>query len=163
MVVSFIALGLSVGALAMAQTVATHDPAVAAIDAAIKSLREMPNQYMLSISTSGVTVNNSGGTGIKIDVQGGGPGSTTIGMRIDNSVTQQQTAVAYKTADEAVKKESERAIGILTEIKTLIQKQPAQIDKPAVSSKLVELGKTFLVPVVVSVIQAIVKTRLGLP
>jgi hypothetical protein len=83
-------------------------------------------------------------------------------MRVDSSVSPQQVAIARQVANDAIKQQADKAVQLLTEIKTLIQKPPAQVDKPQVTSKLGELSKTFIAPVVVSVISALIKSGLGL-
>lgn len=156
-------LGVLLSAVLMAQAPALpRDSAIVAIDAAIKSLRETPNQFSLAVNVTGVSVSNSGGVGLQVTATGGGPGSTTTGMIVDSTAAGQQITIARQNADEALKQEADKAIRLLTEIKTLLQKPPAQVEKPKVASKLGELAKTYVAPVMLSIIEALIKARLGL-
>lgn len=143
---------------ATAQQVRT-DPAIIAIDAAIASLKQQPNQFTLNVMTVGAMGTASGGgTGIKVEVHGGGPGSQTTGLvaKADGS----QVNIAQSTADAALKQEAERAIKLLTEIKAALQ--APKVDTPTVTSKLTEFAKTYVAPALKSVIEALVKKKLGL-
>jgi len=134
------------------------DPVIIAIDAAINSLKQQPNQFTLNVTAIGAVGTASGsGTGIKVEVHGGGPGSQTTGMvaRADGT----QVNIAYGTADAALKQEAEKAVKLLTDIKAALQ--ASKVDKPTVTSKLTEFAKTYVAPVLKSVIEALVKKKLG--
>ena len=135
------------------------DPLIVAIDAAIDSLKHQPNQFTLNVTAIGaVGIASGGGTGIKVEVHGGGAGSQTTGMvaRADGT----QVNIAHATADAALKQEAERAVKLLADIKTALQ--APKVDKPTVTSKLTEFAKTYVAPVLKSVIEALVKKKLGL-
>jgi hypothetical protein len=147
-------LGILISAISSAQsTTPPREPAIVAIDAAIKSLRETPNQFVQTGNMTGVSSTGcDAGTGIQVSLTGGGPGSTSP----------QQLALARQGSNDAIKQQADKAVQILTEIKTLIQKPAAQVDKAQVTSKLGELSRTYIAPVVVSVITALIKSGLGL-
>ena len=135
------------------------DPVVAAIEAAIASLKQQPNQFNLSVNVTGMSVTSSGqGTGMKVEVRGGGPGSQTTGLNV--KATDGQVNIAQTAVDKALREQAERAIALLTEIKTLLR--APKIDKPTIMSRLTEFGKTYVAPVLKSVIEALVKKKLGL-
>lgn len=135
------------------------DPVIIAIDAAIDSLKQQPNQFTLNVTAVGaVGIASGGGTGINVETHGGGPGSQTTGMiaRADGT----QVNIAHAAADTALKQEAEKAVKLLTDIKTALQ--ASKVDKPTVISKLTEFAKTYVAPVLKSVIEALVKKKLGL-
>lgn len=133
------------------------DPVVVAIDAAIASLRQQPNQFNLTMT--GLQITSSGqGTGMKLDVTGGAAGSQTTGLNITMGGKEMQ--IAQSTADQALKDEAAKAITLLTEMKSLLQ--APKVDKTTIMSRLTEFGKTYVAPVLKSVIEALIKKRLGL-
>ena len=135
------------------------DPVIIAIDAAINSLKEQPNQFTLKVTVAGaVGIASGGGTGIHVQAQGGGPGSQTIGMvaRADGT----QVNITEATADAALKQEAEKAVNLLTDIKAALQARKP--DKSTVTAKLAEFAKTYVAPVLKSVVEALVKKKLGL-
>ena len=135
------------------------DPVIIAIDAAIDSLKQQPNQFTLNVTAIGaVGTASGGGTGIKVEVRGGSPGSQTSGMVASADGT--QVNIANATADAALKQDAEKAFKLLTDIKTALQ--APKVDKPTVTSKLTEFAKTYVAPVLKSVIDALVKKKLGL-
>jgi hypothetical protein len=66
------------------QVDSTKEIIVVAIDDAIKSLQDQPNQFNLSVTATGLSVNQSGsgGTGMVVNVTGGGTGSNVTGLNI---------------------------------------------------------------------------------
>lgn len=113
---AFFVFGMTVTATAQ-QLRSEH--VIIAIDAAIDSLREQPNQFTLNVMAVGAMGTASGGgTGIKVEVHGGGPGSETTGMvaRADGT----QVTIAQRTADAALKQEAERAVNLLTDIRAAL-------------------------------------------
>jgi hypothetical protein len=135
------------------------DPVIIAINAAIDSLKQQPNQFTLDVTVVGAMGTASGGgTGINVEVQGGGPGSQTTGLiaRVDGT----QVNIAQAKADAVLKQEAEKAVKLLTEIRTALQ--APKLDKLTATSKLAEFLKTYVAPVLKSVIEALVKKRLGL-
>jgi hypothetical protein len=75
---------------------------------------------------------------MKVEVTGGGPGSQTTGLNV-TTTTGEHISIAQKTADQTLKKEAEKAIALLTEIKSLLQ--APKIDKPGVLSRLSTLAR----------------------
>jgi len=135
------------------------DQVVVAIDAAIASLRQQPNQFNLTVSTTGLAVIESGGgTGMRVEVTGGGPGSQTTGLAV--TATGAQLNIAQSMADQVLTQQAEQAISLLTELKSLLQAR--RVDKPSVMSRLAEFSKTYVAPVLKSVIEALIKKKLGL-
>ena len=138
---------------------ADNDPVILAIDAAVQSLRQQPNQFNLQITAIGAMgVANNGGTGISVTATGGGPNSTTTGMvaRVDSG----QINIARANADAVLKQQAEQAIQLLNDIKASLQAKT--VDKPSVMSKLAQLGQTYIAPVVQTVIAALIQKKLGL-
>lgn len=135
------------------------EPVIVAIDAAITSLRQQPNQFALTVNVTGLSVTSSGpGTGMKVEVTGGGQGSQTTGLNVTS--TGGQMSIAQRDADQALKQQAEKAISLLTEIKSLLQ--APKVDKPTVMSRLEDFGKTYVAPVLKSVIEVLIKKKLGL-
>lgn len=135
------------------------DAVILAIDAAIQSLSQQPNQFRLNVTVVGaIGTASGGGTGIHVEAHGGAPGSQTTGLVA--SASSAQVEIAQSTADAALRQEAEKAVGLLTEIKSLLQAK--KVDKPAVTSRLGEFAKTYVAPVLKSVIEALVKKKLGL-
>ena len=135
------------------------DPVVVAIDAAIESLREHPNQFKLVVNVTGMSVTSTGqGTGMNVEVTGGGPGSQTTGLNV--SAGSGQMSIAQSTADQALQEQAEKAISVLTEMKTLLQ--APKVDNAKIMSRLTEFGKTYVAPVLKTVIEALVKKKLGM-
>lgn len=146
-----------IGAVAAGEE--AFDPVIVAIDAAITSLKEQPNQFKLAVHVTGMAVTSSGpGTGMKIEVAGGGPGSQTTGLKV--STTGAQVNITRTTADQALKEQAEKAISLLSEMKLLLQ--APKVDKPTVMSRLTDFGNTYVAPVLKSIIGALVKKKLGL-
>lgn len=144
--------------LGRSQPPARVDPVVVGLDAAIHSLQTQPSVFVLAPSCTGVSVANSGGTGIKVDVTGGGPGSQTTGFNVSMNGAQCQIT-ANAASSEVVRSQVERAVSLLTEIKTLIQRRP--IDKEALNKSVGELKQqTLLPPAIASITDALIKTKL---
>lgn len=136
-----------------------RDSAIAAIDAAIQSLRHEPNQFHLQVNCIGVqATSNGGGTGLSVTAQGGGPGSQTTGMVVTTSGD--QCVINQSAANEAVEQQAERAISLLTNIEEALQKP--KVDEPTIISMLTEFGKTYVAPAVKSVIEVLIKRALHL-
>lgn len=137
-----------------------RDPTIVAIDAAIQSLKEQPNQFSLTVMAVGaVGISSGGGTGIRVEAHGGGPGSQTTGLVA--TASDAQINIVQTKADEKLKQEADKAVKLLSEIKTLIQ--TPKPDQSTISSKLSDLAKTYVAPVLTSVITALIKVRLRLP
>jgi hypothetical protein len=147
---------MSKGATAQAQGGAV---AIAAIDAAIKSLTHEPNQFEIQVTCTGLqATSNGGGTGLNVTTQGGAAGSQTTGMVVSSNSTQCTTAQGI--ASDAVKQQADQAIKQLTEIKAALQ--APKVDKPAMTFMLAEFEKTYVAPVVTSILVAIIKRALHL-
>jgi len=138
---------------------APSDPVIVAIDAAIESLKREPNQFNLSVTSVGVMGSASGGgIGIQSSPQGGGPGSTTIGVQ--GTANTGNIQITQAAANEQLIKEAERAIRLLQEIRDALSTQ--KIDAPSVKSRLQEFAGTYAAPALKAVIEALVKKKLGL-
>jgi hypothetical protein len=144
--------------LATAPNVATaaemnDDSALVAIDAAIQSMKQEPNQFNVQLSCTVTGVHSSvsgGGTGINVTTTGGGVGSQTTGMHVSASDAQCDTAQS-----NAINALNEQAIKQLSDIKALLQ--APTVDKPTIMSKLSELGKEYIAPALRAVIEALIK------
>jgi hypothetical protein len=137
----------------------SSDPVLIALDAAIQSLKEKPNQFSLTVTSIGtMAVANGGGVGMSVVTTGGGAGSQTIGVnsRVDGSSIQ----ISEATADAQLTSQAKAAVALLQEIRDSLQvKKP---DVESISSRLSEFGKTYVAPALKAVIEALVKKRLGL-
>ena len=81
----------------LAAAAADNDPAVIAIDAAIKSMKQHPNQFNVQLTcVAAQGIAKGGGTGINVTANGGGLGSTTTGMSV--TMDSAQCNVAKGTA-----------------------------------------------------------------
>jgi hypothetical protein len=134
---------------------------VTAIDAAIQSLQQQPNQFHLTVNSVGMQVTNNGGTGPGLVVQatGGGPGSTTTGLVVNAGGQQQVNIAAADLADAGLRQEAEKAIQLLTEIKSLLQKP--KVDKPAVAARLSDLSHSYVAPILSAMLEALVNSQVG--
>ena len=135
------------------------DAVIAAIDAAVESLKKEPNQFTLNVINVGVMgTGSNGGTGINANAQGGGVGSTTIGVQgIANGGNIQITKAA---ADERMILEAQKATRVLQDIRSMLVKK--KINKPEVKSKLAEFSATYVAPVLKETIAALIKKWLHL-
>jgi hypothetical protein len=150
-------LGSGMGIDASAQPT-NDDAAIVAIDAAITSLQQQPNQFVLNVTATGLSsVVQGGGTGVSVTAQGGGPNSQTTGMVVN--VDSGRIEIAKSAANAALEKQAEQAIKLLSEIKAGLQLPT--VDKPTIRSKLQEFGQTYVVPVLQAVIQALVLKKIG--
>lgn len=135
-----------------------EDSGLSVIDALIQSLSDRPNQFHLAVTATGMSVTHSGsgGTGVHIEVQGGGTGPTTgLAITMDTA----SITVAEQTATEALIQQAQQAISILRAIRSELAKPEP---KPAsLMDKLSELGKTYIAPAIKAVLEAIVKSKLG--
>lgn len=137
-----------------------NDNAIIVLEAAIKSLKDRPNQFNRQVTCQAMQATSNGaGTAVHVSVVGGGTNSHTTGLNVtmDNA----QCSVAESKVDAAMKEQGEKAIELLTRIKSALE--APKVDKSSVSDMLSELGNTFVVPALQSVIDAVVKKRLGLP
>jgi hypothetical protein len=150
-------LVLAIASMNMAKAAQTNetDSIIVAIDAAIQSLKQQPNQNMRLICTGVQATANGGGTGLSVTANGGGFGSQTTGMIV--SMDNAQCSVAADTARDAF---SQQAIQQLSDIKAMLQ--ATTVDKPSIMSKLSELGKTYVAPALQAVIGALITKKLGL-
>ena len=138
----------------------TDDLVTVALQAAIDSLNRNPNQFSLSFTCIGANVSSSGGTGVSVTVQGGEAGSTTTGM-----IASADCSVGVAQTDAALRQEAEKAAKLLGEIKTLLQNQTAAnraVTQQSVLSRLADFALTKIAPAVISVLDALVRKRLGL-
>jgi hypothetical protein len=132
------------------------DPALVAIDAAIRSIRQEPNQFNVQLTCAGVQATaNGGGTGLSVTVTGGGIGSQTTGMNVSMNDAQCRAA-----GDNAVNALNEQTIKQLEAIKTLLGASAP--DKSAIMSKVADLGKAYIAPALRAVIEVLIKRRLRL-
>src|SRR5262249_44830516 len=99
--------------------------AIAAIDAMTESLTKTPNQFTLNVTCVGVHAQSHGGTGLNIENKGNG-----VGMIASANCDQAKIETIKGEADAAIRKESEKAIAMLTDLKGLLQ--APKIDKPKV-------------------------------
>jgi len=135
------------------------DPVILAIDAAILSLRQQPNQFNLAVNVTGLHVTSTGpGTGMKVEVHGGGAGSQTTGLNVTTSGA--DLNIVQRDADQALKQQAEKAISLLSEIKSLLQ--APKVDKQTITSRLTEFGKTYVAPALKAIVEALGKKKLGL-
>jgi len=132
---------------------------IAAIDEAISSLSKKPNQFNLVVQTTGLNITQTApGTGMQVNVQGGGSGSQTTGLNI--SAGGGEIQVAQAAADQALREQAEKAVQILTELKTaLMQPKP---NRDTISSKLSELAGTYIPDIAKAIIEKLIQSRLGL-
>ena len=147
--------------LAMSTNVAAaaeidDDPALVAIDAAIQSLKQRPSQFTMEVSCIGAqAISNGGGTGQSVTVTGGAAGSQTTGMVVSMNGAQCTAALS-----NAINGLNHQAIQQLAELKELLQAPTT--DKSSIMSKLSELGKTYVMPALQSVLEALIKKKLRL-
>ena len=130
--------------------------AVAAMDAAIVSLQQKPNQFSVQETCIGLQATSTGsGTGLSVNTIGGGAGSQTTGLRMQLSDAQ-----CNIVANNAVNQSSEQAIELLKEIKSALQ--VPKIDEPNLLSKLSTFAQLYIAPVLPAVLEAVIKKALHL-
>ena len=129
------------------KTNARRYAAIAAIDEAIKSLSNKPNQFSLLVKSTGLSVvqSRSGGTGMNVTVTGGGPGSKTTGLNV--SMDGHDIQIVQQAATQALSEESQKAIQILQDLKKALSEETVESEE--VDSLLAKLRETY-VPVIIS-------------
>jgi hypothetical protein len=130
---------------------------IAVLDAAIQSLKEKPHQFHVTAMAVGMmgTATAPGTTGIRCEATGGGAGSTTTGCV---SIVDTNTNVQLvERADARLKVESEKAIKLLSEIKTLVQ--APKPDQPGIMTRLTDLANTYVPKIISEIITAAIKAR----
>jgi hypothetical protein len=129
------------------KTNARRYAAIAAIDEAIKSLSNKPNQFSLLVKSTGLSVvqSGSGGTGMNVTVTGGGPGSKTTGLNV--SMDGHDIQIVQQAATQALSEESQKAIQILQDLKKALSEETVESEE--VDSLLAKLRETY-VPVIIS-------------
>jgi hypothetical protein len=137
-----------------------QEAVISAIDQAIKSLKENPNQFHLSVTTTGLNINQSGtgGTGMIVKATGGAPGSQVTGLNI--AVDGGEINVARQAVNDALREESRKAIQILEELKLAIENQKPDANR--VKAIIKDLNETYIPPIVTSLISKLITSWLGL-
>ena len=135
-----------------------RNAAIEAIDEAIKSLSNEPNQFSLLVKSTGLSIvhSGSGGTGMNVTVSGGAPGSKTTGLQI--SMDGNEIQVSQQAATEALKAESQKAIKVLQDLKNTLSKETVESGK--VDSLLERLRKTYIPSIISSIITKLVTSGL---
>jgi len=128
--------------------------AIAAIDEAIQSLSNKPNQFSLSVKSTGISVvqSGSGGTGMNVTVTGGGPGSKTTGL--DVSMDGHDIQIVQQAATQALSEESQKAIQILQDLKKALSEETVESEE--VDSLLTKLRETYIPVIISSIITKLV-------
>lgn len=118
------------------------------IEAIARSLRNDPSQFHISIRVVGQQVTSYGGTGMSINVTGGGPGSQTIGNKVSMSgpSIQLDQAQATQAFQEQVAALSSQLDLMATELR---REQP---NKPALKSTLDSLKNTWVPGIIIEVV-----------
>ncbi|MBI4691304.1 MAG: hypothetical protein HY754_13730 [Nitrospirae bacterium] len=132
------------------QVASSQENIIGAIDNAIKSLEDEPNQFNLTVSVTGLSVNQSGsgGTDMVVNVTGGGAGSNVTGLNV--SMNGNEISIAKQTANDALIQQSQKAIKILEELKQIVSVKKPEGNK--VKSTLSKLNDTYIAPIAKSVI-----------
>jgi hypothetical protein len=138
-----------------AMAAAESDPAIIAIDAAIKSLQQTPQQNMTMTCIGMQSTSTGSGIGTSVTTYGGASGSRTTGLIVSNDGAQ-CTAKENAASGEL----SQKAIEQLSILRTKLEATP--VDKPGIMASLTELGKTYVAPALQAVLQALILKRLGL-
>ena len=137
---------------------ASLDLVINAIDEAIATLSENPNQFSFSINVTGTSITSHGGTGLNVTATGGGPGSNTIGFQ--SSVAGSQIQIAQNAVDQHLQAEADKAIKVLQELRDTLHNQ--EYDKDKAKTLLQKLKETYLPSVVSSIIAKLVMSYMGI-
>ena len=140
-----------------------QDLVIIAIDEAIKSLKEKPNQFRLvpRLIPTDTDITLHVPEIVTQEVQEWcRVGCQWTGLVTTDAIAGVPWDLQYKAADEALSKQAEKAVQILTEIKgALMQPKP---DQGTVLPKLNELASTVIPPIGEAMLDTLVRTRLGL-
>lgn len=149
-------------AIGFALTMFTHvaaaaeplsDPAIIAIDAAIQSIQQQPNQFDVQLTCTGVQASASGGgTGLSVNVTGGGLGSQTTGMNVT-----MDSAACQAAASNSVNALNQNTLKQLADLKTSLEAPTP--DKSTILSQISDLGKSYIAPALVAAIKALVESK----
>lgn len=121
-----------------------------------ESLRSNPGQLHINVSVIGQSVVSHGGTGLSVQVNGGGAGSTTIGQRISADGGQ----VTIQRANQAMSTELSALVDSLNKIATELEKQNP--DKSMLRNVMNSLLGTWVPGIVTSVLGNILTRTIGL-
>jgi hypothetical protein len=133
--------------------------AISIIQAIANSINTNPGQFQFEINVIGTSATGtSGGTGISVNVTGGGVGSNTIGFHSEVNGTNIQ--IAQKTANEAIQREM---AWLHSQMQTIIDELKSQSPNHDNLRKVYHsLVNTWVPGLIISVIGNILTMALGI-
>lgn len=132
--------------------------AVALIEAIINSIKQEPGQFYIEVNVTGQKISSSGGIGAIISATGGGLGSTTIGQSI--TMGGSQIEFARKAATQEMQQQTQALLTLLKEI--VVELSHRSPDRSRIRSILDSLKKTWVPPLIVSLVAKAVASSIGL-
>lgn len=128
------------------------------IEAIAKSIEQNPGQFHFTVNVTGTRATSiGGGTGLSVQVTGGGPGSQTTGFQ--SSISGANIEMAQKAADATISKQMSALVETLNSLVSELR-QPTP-NKTRISSTLDSLKETWVPNVITSLIAGII-TRVAL-
>lgn len=134
------------------------EEAVSIIEEIIQSLKNNPNQFHISVMTTGQKVTSCGGTGLKITATGGDSGSTTIGQKV--SLNGSEIQISQDRSKQAIDVQFNALLQTLHEINE--QLQTLAPDKNVISKLYDSLKNNWVPGIIISVVHSVLKNTIGL-
>ncbi len=134
-----------------------EEEAAGIIDSMVASLTNHPSQFQIEVKVIGQSVKNTGGgTALRVEATGGGPGSNTIGQKV--SVDGSQIEIARKAGDDEIKTQMQNIIDSLEKISRELKSQKP--NKRKISEVYHSLKNTWVPQLVTSVLAFILTQAL---
>jgi len=128
------------------------------IEAIAKSIEQNPGQFHFTVNATGTRVTSiGGGTGLSVQVTGGGPGSQTTGFQ--SSVSGANIEIAQKAIDAAISKQMSALVETLNNLVSELHRPTPS--RTRISSMLDFLKQTWVPSVIASLVANII-TRVAL-
>lgn len=128
------------------------------IEAIAKSIEQNPGQFHFTVNVTGTRATAiGGGTGLSVQVTGGGPGSQTTGFQ--SSISGGNIEIAQKAADAETSKQMSALVETLNNLVSELR-QPAP-NKTRIGSIVASLKQTWVPNVIASLVANII-TRVAL-
>jgi hypothetical protein len=128
------------------------------VEAIAKSIEQNPGQFHFTVNVTGTRATSiGGGTGLSVQVTGGGPGSQTTGFQ--SSISGANIEMAQKAADAAISKQMSTLVETLNNLVAELRRPT--LSKTRISSMLASLKQTWVPNVIASLVANIV-TRVAL-
>jgi hypothetical protein len=123
------------------------------VEAIAKSIEQNPGQFHFTVSVTGTRATSiGGGTGLSVQVTGGGPGSQTTGFQ--SSISGANTEMAQKAAGAAISKQLSALVETLNNLVAELRRPTPS--KTRISSMLASFKQTWVPNVITSLVANII-------